>query len=356
MDIIKEKYHVIERIVQCKIKQGVFHDHINHVCHKGFCDPCNEQMLSNRGLLQGGIDVYARDLYVCNYQVIHYCSKDTCTAVDNGVCRISGACYGTTGTSTYDKNDYRTWRAKTDNEPFKGSSADFIYKAEPKEHIEQKQKIKDEIVRPRKRRRQKPILKSIQEIVEKLLFGAERIKINKSIKNTVKEHCNVEITNYVKTCMDNHMAINTMHIYKITLQVSSRTLIILPYDLNIIERYTSLITHICRNILKINPNINIELTSLTLALLYKMRIGYMYENEEILAIDPFLIDILPEISQLPFFGYEKTRITIGERIIEYAFNYAKEKRIAPSEFKYDQVFEHEQVDMRPANFRLKREK
>jgi len=356
----------LERIAHVKRQRGELYKHVPHVCNKAYCDPCNESKLIMDGLLTGNI--VDKTVYLCNYRTIHICTPDTCTAVDNGVCRVTGACWGFSGTSTYDKYDHRTWRSKTNNEAHTGKS-DPIYQDTNEEQkvVEEKQQtIVEETLKKKKRKHKRaPTLNGIKKICETilitLLYDGQRQKINTRHVNRSKKQCKIAIEKYRTNCLKTHYPINLMHIVSLQYQFHlNPKLPIQTYDIQIIEKYTVILVHMCQLVLKyysnIEQNTSLWIQSVALSALYRMRRGYTINSIEFLPQDPFLIYMLPEVRELPYFGLAKNKLTRGDKIIDKVYDIAQQSGVMLTELIPPMISQQTQseIEMRPANYRLKK--
>lgn len=347
MDIEKS----LARIATAKRLSGHLYDnHVVHECIPSFCDPCSEQMLTERGKLVGPI--VHPNTYMCNYRVVHVCTVETCNTTEHGVCRITGACYGSSGVSSYDKMDYRTWRTKTTDTPNSTLSA-RIYGQEPVvEQVEFKTPK-----RPYKPTPVSKIQQTVKEMVRKLLYDGCRQNINDiRTKKIDTERSNV-VDGYKLQCGREQTPVDLTqisiinHHYK---NLNAELLPIEPYNIDKIQHYVYLCKQVCIFVQEYWEK-KISFGSVTLATLYAMKQGYRLHDINILPQDLYLIRMLPMKNELSRFSIASKMLTHGQILLEYAYLNAID-RGASTESLQLKLIQKELNDttlctMRPANYR-----
>jgi len=342
---------ILNQIARTKRLSGtLYENHIEHVCSPKYCDPCSEDILVKRGLLDKKKP--NQIVYLCNYKVVHVCTIDTCNTTDHGICRISGACYGASGVSSYDKTDYRTWRTKTrDYNGLRGPVR--IYGEESKIPKEEEPVFK----KPRREYRlsTKDLKKTISGIVKKLLYDSCRKKVNTKRSKKITSLYDDKLDNYKNQCITNKEPINLINIMLFKLEYENNDIEMLPieaYNIDKIAHYVHLCQQVCIYVQKY-WNTKISFECLTIAILYAMKRGYKLHDIEILPMDMYLTHMLPMVNELPFFRISKKTLIKGQNLLERAFlddidngTYNFKLHMIEKEVN-DSVY----VSMRPANYR-----
>ena len=110
---------------------------------------------------------------------------------------------------------------------------------------------------------------------------------------------------------------------------------ILDYDEDYVRKYTEIVLHVHAIIEKYHTDVP-KIDILTLGTLYIMRQGFVVNNVPLLPSDTFLLYNLPEINDLPSFGYGKRKIAIGTQIIEFVLKRALEQGAFVNNIAYQQ--------------------
>ena len=357
----------LTRIARVKRITGTLLDnHVQHECTSDFCDPCSEEILVQRRLLQGPIVCNA--VYLCNYRVVHVCTVDTCDTIEHGVCRISGACYGASGVSSYDKTDSRTWRTKT-TDYHRPSAPARIYLTDPDGSVKEKEEevhLKDTDVPFKKpRRAYKLSIKTLDAYIERMtkniLYSKCRSTINNK-RSKKSEMVYIDTVNaYKLQCIADREPINLIKLMLIDQHHNHNNSVeLLPievYNIDKIQHYV----HICRQVFIFVQKYwdkKICFDSVILAILYGMKRGYTLHGNVILPQDMYLTYMLPLINDLPSFGISKKYLTAGQDLLDGAFLDAIDNGTFnfKLEFIEKEVNEDKYVSMRPANYRKLRNK
>jgi hypothetical protein len=285
-------------------KFDLLNEYHTHECSRDYCNPQNIE-----------------HVYLCKYRQIHICLPDTCDLINDGVCQLSGACYGPSGYSTYDHNDNRTWYENMDFSTPQRKQL-FLSNVGPIEPIAP--------IGPNTIRRNtfnKEAIKKIESYIECLLYSPERAKMNAEHVKLQEKKSNRAKDIYINRCIAKNVPANTIELMIIEQQYSMIDVIIevLPFDEAIITRYTLLIIRM-HEIVQQYSDEKICLESLTLGTLYYMRQGLNCGGVEVIPIDSFLIKHLPEMNDLRRFGFDKKKYTRGEKWITYTYECATKKR------------------------------
>lgn len=346
----------VKRIAETKRKLGELKNPVAHICHSFVCDPCNEAMMIAAGKMSGSISKVGKDVYVCNYRTIHVCTQNTCTATEGGVCRISGACYGVSGLSSYDSGDYRTWKTKTMSEVYQGITKDEIY-YDDEEKLEESTKPTVTVPQKRKKKHESKIsISEIRKVVDTLLYSPKKPLFNKNRLQTANLKRERLVNAYKAECRQKKIPVNLVHIHLLELSVEDPLFVETdPYDLQKVEQYTSLAYQFCKLVKKYSDhNVRICVKSITIALLYTMTRGYTVDNEEYIAVDEYVRRNLPLSRDLSKLGFERKQLTKGDQLLSIMFERAK-----PSDFKFEMLKKSlngkQDVNILPANhFKIKR--
>ena len=312
-----------------------------HFCSKEKCNPQNELALIETGYLQG--PPLTMDVYFCKYKSYHVCTESTCNNYGiDGVCRISGACYGNPGGySSYNKELPCTWRPSFSvrektlqvNESVNPTTFDKV-------KIEIKQEIDPDAIEPvrkkRKRVNYRKIREGVRNIVTNLLYSNKRKAINIKAVADEKKKFEKKANSYIKSCIILNIPVNLIKILMIaeTYTKKYKRLEILVYDEDVVTKYMSIIMKTFEIVSKYYKDA-FKFEMIALGTLYEMRQGYNIEHMTLFKADNFLLYNLPTINDVPFFGYKRANITRGKHIIEYAYNHAIESGVGADEFIYN---------------------
>jgi hypothetical protein len=259
-----------------------------HECSHAYCNPM----------------MVDYDTYMCRYLALHKCTEQLCKS-ERDVCPISGRTHGPPGGfSSYDKDDFRTWKAEV------VSSATSAPLARVK-------RARTRIVKP------ETVFKQIEAIVEKLLYSGYRKKIVDKWRIHQGKKCQRKIDSANKQYPFNRIRERILRDYY---KQKTPPLQLLKYDANLVAKYAQRVFHTYEVIRKCDGEQNkICVESVTLATLYMMRFGYRVNDVVLLPLDAFLVQTLPEMNDLPGFGLEKSRFTKGQKLINFAFDMAFQK-------------------------------
>jgi hypothetical protein len=102
------------------------------------------------------------------------------------------------------------------------------------------------------------------------------------------------------------------------------------YNYNRVIYYKELANQLIAKIIKfMNGHVPIyTVESVTIALLYYMKTGYMYEGIEVIPPDEYLRDMLPPIRDLNKMGFDKKHVTKGQQLITRTYAIAATKAIS----------------------------
>lgn len=324
---------MIEEIAEWKRQRNCLFDYVDHECSLTFCHP---ERLDK-----------TKHVYLCNYSKIHVCTEDMCDTLDQGVCRITGACHGFSGMSDYDKTDYRTWRNKT-QASIRVDNNVMIYNANKKPEI-------STVVQKRKQKRFNATAckQKIQSIIVDLLFGAARKKINEIKQLDVESKLKKKIDTYLTYCHDKQIPVNILFISLLrdNTYMNLELLSIEDYSLEKIYYYQSIVYHFIE--LMNHPHVNIEtqmnvslISTITLSVMYKMMYGYSFKDVQFLPQDSYLLKVLPNTRDLHILGFNAKLITKGNNIIEYVYNKAISSNMTVNELQYTPTEKIEEPLMR----------
>ena len=254
----------------------------------------------------------------------HNCTESTCQFYlhsHDKTCPISGIHYAGFEVSSYDKNDYRTWKS--------GNATTSVGTK-----------------RPKKRRGKVATSEVLEEqasnMIRLLLFSAARIECNSDALKEMQAKADAVANAYTKQQFALKQQPFYTDIYRLKASILSE-----PLPLTIFESSTRLIAYYTAVILQIwklvqqfyvpakdkkydesgteiVPRLNFE--QLCLAILYMMRQGITHQGVEILPKDAFLAQHLPGANYFSYFGLEKSNMSKGERIISSAFENAPDTK------------------------------
>lgn len=299
----------MERLLKGKgLRQ--FNNDLSHICYKDICFPETEEMMIQRGALHGS-PLNKDHIYICNMGVLHICSPEKCNIFDNesGVCPISGRYYGQVY-SSYDKNDYRTWKSKPLMRPL------YSNKEDSNPVVKKKRKYKKSIT-------DKNIRSKANTIVTKLLFSSKRADYNNRVKQKNIKKSIEEKKTYLEKCYLEQQYPLLPVLIQIDTFYLNRKPPLIEFEYNEITKkhYSDIIlqtwNRVNQYILKKNININLE--SIILGIIYMMRNGCIVNDIEILPQDSFLLHHLPIINNLGCMGFDKKKVTKGENLLRKAF-------------------------------------
>lgn len=281
----------------------------DHECSISYCNPMNEPMMIQRGMLEG--EPLTTDVYLCKHSVVHVCRENECTNTVNGTCVITGKCFGPlwTGESTYDSSDYRTWRNKTND-------VSVFLGPRPIHGLPEGPLVVPTHKR-RKRVQKKVNINQITEDVIRTLLYADRYRL---AVNQARLKKSPEISNYIDMCRSRKIPINLIDVQLLQRMFKYRAFKMLSmceYDFDLVNSYKNTCQQICSMVDRYwaNKEVKICFKNVIIAFLYQSRSGYTVGENEILPRDHFLQRALPMANELPFFGFEKKSIVKGQRLL-----------------------------------------
>jgi hypothetical protein len=294
-------------------KEDLLNEHHYHQCRREYCNP---QGISN--------------IYLCKFRQIHVCTPDECDLVFEGVCPISGACYGPVGYGNYDPNDNRTFysRGLINDEPIHAKFPQFlpIRGANPPASGggvgAPAARVISRVVN------EKDVYTRIETYVEDLLYSNERVKINALATAANKKACTQKKEEYIARCSARDEPINwvMMDIIANSFGYVEQVLEIMPLSRETVARYTEMVLKVYKMVQSFTSE-RVCVESITLAVLYTMRVGYIVNDVQVLPMDPFLKEHLPDMNELGRFGFERHKFTNGENQLTFAFDEAIKKGI-----------------------------
>jgi len=310
-----------------------------HVCSRAMCNPESEATLISAGSLAG--PPLSSNVYLCKYGSVHMCSEHTCDVYQtmrDQTCHISGRTYHTQQlmSSSYDKNDYRTWRA-----PDTASQARVPTQTAPRDKAARKRmrtKAAAEAAALAKRINpghshnrvpsDESVLERARTLVTLLLYSTCRKTRNEAFVLECADEAEKATQNYAAQRALIGQLPYQSDIYRIKAHFCSRPLpfVEFAYDEALCEYYARVVLQVwkitCRYYQReAAPRIDVD--AVCLGTLYGMRCGQSYNSIMILPRDTFLLNNLPLINALPFFkGVDKKSISRGDRIISEAYETA----------------------------------
>lgn len=288
-------------------KRDLLNEYHKHVCSREYCNPEN-----------------IAHIYLCKFRQIHICLPDVCDLLVEGVCQLSGACYGPSGYSIYDHNDQQTWY---DHMDYDVPMTKQRYLSLEGEMVEVAVVAVAAAVVPHKAISTKEIIKRIEGYIETLFYSSERSKMNAEQTRAHQQKANRAKEAYINKCIASRQLVNMMDLMGIEEQYKwmEAMIDVLPFDQNLLNHYTQLVLRMYHIIQQYSDE-KICLESLTLGTLYYMRQGFSCDGVEVIPRDPFLVKNLPEMNDLRRFGFDKKKYTRGEKWITYTFECASKKK------------------------------
>lgn len=267
---------------------------VDHSCSEAYCAPRNEYSVCGSG---------SRHIYLCRYQSYHVCLPDVCTH-NSGTCPISGIDRGTPQ-SSYDSTDWRTW----------GNKVPQQYTTD---HVRQ----------------------SIADLVYRILYSPERKVIRDRYFEELHRKYRKQRKSYIDVCNGQHVPPDMIYIailydnYRpdnvrivrnappVIQHNATQHAFYTAYLLKLWQIFRALLAEACAK-----PFIKLDPSHIVLAALYLMRRGYRCNDIDILPLDVFLREALPNINELPRLGINKKWITKGKEIISCALDYGFKMRL-----------------------------
>lgn len=315
----------------------------NHLCQESCLrDIQSEPALVRQGRISPSPFMGAQSSFphvaVLGCRTIHVCTEFACTYwADNQdhTCPISGIEYGGSQTSSYNKNDSRTWYVRGSIEQAgngRGSTATGAAattgaavpvagpRAKPTMSVEQ---IEDRCT----------------VMVKLLLYSRQRVSRNTQLQQEQTQAANLACATYLQKQAQQKQPPFFTDLYRIRahLLFCEAPLQILEYDESRCRYYVAILSQIWQRVqqfyvrdqdkvrdaqaVEIVPRLDFE--SVVLATLYGMRQGYRQQGVRIIPQDAFLAQHLPLISDLiTHFALPRDAITKGQKILRRAFENA----------------------------------
>lgn len=286
----------------------------------------SEQNLVHQGRIPPGPVMYAH-IFVLGCRTIHVCTESTCSywRENRGhTCPISGLEFGGAQTSSYSKNDSRTWYTR-------GT-------------IEQALSVAPSSVAP-VAQRPRPSLSAEQigdgctVMVKLLLYSRQRVERNNLLQQEQKQAADLACATYLQKQAQQRQAPFFTDLYRIRAYIlfAEPPLCILDFDETRCNYYVAILTQIWQRVqrfyvrdhdkvldahsVEIVPRLDFE--SVILATLYGMRQGYRQRGVRIIPKDTFLAKHLPLINDLiTHFKLPRDAITKGQKILRRAIDNA----------------------------------
>lgn len=261
------------RLREARQRELLLTPHPPQPCHNLLCDPQNEIALIRRGLLAGPHRC-PEFLYLCKYGEFHLCSE-ICTA--EGPCLVSGVSSGLIEEySSYNRTDHRTWGL----EVVRASRPDYYAQ--------------------------------VEHVVDSLLYSPIRQRIALQNRKLAQRRLKKLKTSVVTNALSKNKPVNMIHLAMLTEKHSETPAdhATGSRDAERVDRYVKLVLGIYR---QLPEKTCVE--TLTLGVLFKLRTGLVVDGEECLAQDLFLRDHLPSINSLEKLGFDKKKVTRGEKLL-----------------------------------------
>lgn len=265
-------------------------------------------------------------------RTIHVCTEESCTywrENQGHTCPISALEYGGSQTSSYSKNDSRTWYVRGSVEQFQpaattptpaATTAAAVPRAKPSLTAEQ---IEDRCT----------------VMIKLLLYSRQRVTRNGLLHQEQMQAANLACATYLQKQAQQRQPPFFTDLYRIRahLLFCEAPLQILEFDESRCRYYVGIVTQVWQRVqqfyvrdhdkvrdaqaVEIVPRLDFE--SVILATLYGMRQGYHQRGVRIIPQDPFLAQHLPLISDLiTHFSLPRDAITKGQKILRRAFENA----------------------------------
>ena len=179
---------------------------------------------------------------------------------------------------------------------------------------------------------EREVYNKIETYVEELLYSNERVKINALAAAANKKNSTREKDAYIAKCRANDEPINWLMMDMIANSFGyiDQPLQIMPLSRNTVARYSDAVLQVYKIVQSfIAERVCVE--SITLAVLYTMRIGYTVNDVQVFPADDFLRENLPEMNELGRFKFERHKFTNGETQITFAYNEAERRGVEISD-------------------------
>jgi hypothetical protein len=294
-------------------------------CSKS-CNPRSEASLIHDGYLKG--PPISSNVYICAYGSLHVCSKTSCEyygAQHDQTCHVSGIQHGTV-VSSYDANDYRTWKPQIPaaaHQPIPTSTG-------------KKRKTFSAPSSKATAAAASDIAERAETIVVNLLFSSMRTQRNLTATITHRKAAQKSKQSYAYERKTHHHQLP----YLSELHKRSAWALQCELPLKELERDDSLIAYYVAVIVQLYNKVRthcvfehrIDPDAIALGALYMLRQGYIDDGRVFLAVDAFLAEHLPRINDMVFFGFDRNKITDGMRMLLALYTSVK---IAPEALMLD---------------------
>lgn len=343
-----EKYDEIVYRMR-KSKPDLVPQRKKHTCSRDECNPQSEEHLVQNGLLQG--PPLSSNVYMCKYGTVHVCSTSSCrifSYAHNQTCHISGQQLGTI-VSSYDKNDSRTWYGgggsgdRVPNSEINTSNSSATHKRARTKSAGGPEKIK----KPRQKRKfahkvlsEEAAKEQAASIIINLLYSSARTKRNQVAAEIFQKEAEKAKNTYVNQQRERGQLPFLVDICRLTGHYTSQPLPLKEFVLDeaLKDYYVSVIYQVWCIIRKhivpqkkkvfeegestkeVLPRIDFE--AICLGVLYSMRNGMSVGGKQVLPVDEFLLQNLPIITDLTYFGVEKSKITKASVMLSVAYQNA----------------------------------
>ncbi len=301
---------VVKRLHQGKQDMEVVRK--RHECSITMCNPQTE-----RDIIGPNVTPLSSNIYLCRYGVVHICSQETCDLYQydhRQTCNISGVQYGQLE-STYDKNDFRTWRNKAEAIIEKPVAAAAIAKAK---RVAKQPKAGD-------------LFLKAQNLVAALLYSDTRAQLNaaqaqvyadrarKDNADYVAQRARIKQLPYLSECVSIIRGIKSLPLPFIEYQYSQ-------YQ---VDYYASIIMQVRGLSKQYLPNAKVSFEEVCLGTLYTMGQGLRINKHDLLVKDLFLDGALPPFGLLSHFGIRRDRVTAGRTHLVMLYTTALGSDVAP---------------------------
>lgn len=285
---------VFKRLTQAKKAKGEFSStRMLHTCSKFFCNPETEVDLK--------IDFpISSNVYMCKYGSAHVCSETTCdeyACTNNQTCPITGIQHGGT-VSSYDKNDYRTWRSK------------------PQPDVAPPAEKEAEVKKVKKRKVPDPntIRKQISDKVTLMFYSNSRHSVNQA--HLAKKHSigKKAIQTYVdmRRTNDRQMAFSCDLYYHaqrpFMFPAPLKELVLSSYMVDYLTEICYQVFTMCQSHAERSKVLQkLDIDKIALGTLYCLKEGI----QKYLPKDEFVAANLPEPKYLEYFGISRSKVSDG---------------------------------------------
>ena len=266
-------------------KKRPFTNHPTHNCSVSYCNPLNESGLIREGFLPPNHTIEYNDMvFVCKYGQLHECGSD-CMG-QGQTCPVSGASIGyeEDNIRNYDPANPKTW----------GKDDQLLLENE----------LEDTMT----------IYSKAERVVDAVLYSSARSKILDQWRKLQVKRVKVDIEAYQKQCTKQKVPVNLIRIAMLECPTSS-SIGPLKRDPEKVEYYVEKILKMF-HLVRQHPVEKPCITSVAIALLYRMQQGKVVQGITLIPMDPYLAMQLPLMNDLKMVGLDGTLFTKGERMID----------------------------------------